>query len=216
MFDKIHRRLVEQNRKRRSRGENIQDIKLAQSYIDTVEQRAKDQDPFSRLIVNACTSYATDGITREAYKWEKYVAALKNKIEAEQSSGQVNLDGQKARVSEKIASLRGGKESWEDFIDTYKEMEKDEILLPVIEASCKYKYPSRYDDLLRITTRLVLLKNVKLGFHYEIFNMGKGTISVTGETVHAFVNKKGRPIVLRKKNPFYWRILKEKMYFPVP
>jgi acyl-CoA thioester hydrolase len=99
---------------------------------------------------------------------------------------------------------------------TYKEMEKDEILLPVIEASCKYKYPSRYDDLLRITTRLVLLKNVKLGFHYEIFNMGKGTISVTGETVHAFVNKKGRPIVLRKKNPFYWRILKEKMYFPVP
>lgn len=124
MFDKIHRRLVEQNRKRRSRGENIQDIKLAQSYIDTVEQRAKDQDPFSRLIVNACTSYATDGITREAYKWEKYVAALKNKIEAEQSSGQVNLDGQKARVSEKIASLRGGKESWEDFIDTYKEMEK--------------------------------------------------------------------------------------------
>lgn len=94
---------------------------------------------------------------------------------------------------------------------SYRELERSEIFLPVIEASCKYKFPARYDDLLRITTRLSLLKNVKLGFHYEIFSQEKDKMLATGETMHAFVNRKGKPVVLRKQNPFFWRILQEKV-----
>ncbi|NMB41677.1 MAG: acyl-CoA thioesterase [Firmicutes bacterium] len=100
-------------------------------------------------------------------------------------------------------------EFFRDLEMSYKDMERSKIFLPVIEAFCKYKHPARYDDLLQITTRLSFLKNVKLGFHYEIFNKETDTLLVTGETVHAFVNQKGRPIVLRKQNPFFWRILQE-------
>jgi len=94
---------------------------------------------------------------------------------------------------------------------SYRDLEQNDILLPVIEAFCKYKYPARYDDLLRITTRLNLLEDVKLGFHYEIFNLEKETLLAIGETIHAFVNRKGKPVVLRKQNPFFWRILKDKV-----
>jgi len=94
---------------------------------------------------------------------------------------------------------------------SYRDLEQNEILLPVIEAFCKYKNPARYDDLLLIKTGLKFLEDVKLGFYYEIFHQERRELLAFGETVHAFVNKKGRPIVLRKHNPFFWRIMKEKV-----
>lgn len=94
---------------------------------------------------------------------------------------------------------------------SYRDLEQNEIFLPVIEAFCKYKSPARYDDLLRVVTRLNFLEDVKLGFYYEIFHLGKNTLLANGETIHAFVNRKGKPIVLRKHNPFFWRIMKEKV-----
>jgi len=92
---------------------------------------------------------------------------------------------------------------------SYKSLEQSEIFLPVIEAYCEYKYPARYDDELRVVTTLKMLQEVKLGFQYEIFRLDEGMLLVKGETVHAFVNKKGKPLVLRKQNPFLWRLLKE-------
>lgn len=93
---------------------------------------------------------------------------------------------------------------------SYKYLEQNEIFLPVIEAYCKYKYPARYDDELKIITRLNFLREVKLGFQYEILSAEKNKLLVVGETIHAFVNKRGKPLVLRKQNPFLWKILQEK------
>jgi len=94
---------------------------------------------------------------------------------------------------------------------SYKDLEQNELYLPVIEVYCKYKHPARYDDELRIITRLHMLEEVKLGFQYEILNAEEGTPLAFGETIHAFLNKKGKPMVLRKQNPFLWRILKDKV-----
>ncbi len=96
---------------------------------------------------------------------------------------------------------------------SYKSLEQNEIFLPVIEAYCAYKHPARYDDELRVVTSLKTLQEVKLGFHYDIYKLDRenkeGILLVSGETMHAFVNKKGRPLVLRKQNPFLWRMLKD-------
>ncbi|MGI5823116.1 MAG: acyl-CoA thioesterase [Dethiobacteria bacterium] len=91
----------------------------------------------------------------------------------------------------------------------YKYLEQNEIFLPVIEAYCQYKSPARYDDLLKITTRLSFLQEVKLGFQYEITHAEKATLLATGQTTHAFVNKDGKPVALRKRNPFFWKLIKE-------
>ncbi|HHU76818.1 MAG TPA: acyl-CoA thioesterase [Firmicutes bacterium] len=92
---------------------------------------------------------------------------------------------------------------------TYKQLEQNGILLPVIEAYCKYKNPARYDDQLRIVTTLMFLREVKMGFRYEIFHKEKDLLLVHGETTHAFVSKAGKPAVLRKQNPFLWKILRD-------
>jgi len=93
----------------------------------------------------------------------------------------------------------------------YKYLEQNEIFLPVIEAYCQYKYPARYDDLLKITTKLNLLQEVKLGFQYEIMHVEKETLLAVGQTTHAFVNKNGKPIALRKQNPFFYKLIKDKI-----
>ena len=93
---------------------------------------------------------------------------------------------------------------------SYKSLEQSEIFLPVIEAYCEYKSPARYDDELRVVVALKMLQEVRLGFQYDIFKVGEeDTLLASGETTHAFVNPKGRPLVVRKQNPFLWRLLKE-------
>ncbi|NLM51765.1 MAG: acyl-CoA thioesterase [Firmicutes bacterium] len=89
----------------------------------------------------------------------------------------------------------------------YSEIEKNNIFLPVIKVYCQYKSPARYDDLLRIVTNVTSLQEVRLVFTYEIFREDK--ILALGETEHAFVNHLGKPIVLKKHNPFLWRRLLE-------
>ena len=95
---------------------------------------------------------------------------------------------------------------------SYKDLEQNELLLPVIEAYCKYKLPARYDDSLKVITRLQFLQEVRLGFQYEISHADTGELLAQGETTHAFVNKSGKPLVLRKQNPFLWRILKDQVH----
>ena len=93
---------------------------------------------------------------------------------------------------------------------SYKSLEQSEIFLPVIEAYCEYKFPARYDDELKVVAALKMLQEVRLGFQYDIYKVGEeDTLLASGETIHAFVNQKGRPLVLRKQNPFLWRLLKE-------
>lgn len=94
---------------------------------------------------------------------------------------------------------------------TYRDLEHNEIYLPVIEAYCQYKSPARYDDEIYIITTLKMLQEVKLGFGYEIINKEKDRLLASGETIHAFVNIKGKPVVARKQNPFLWRMLRDKV-----
>ncbi len=87
----------------------------------------------------------------------------------------------------------------------YREFEKSDIFLPVLKTYCEYKKPARYDDELKITTRLESLNNVRLVFNYEITRAEE--LLASGYTEHAFVNDSGRPVVLKKFSPFLWNRL---------
>ena len=88
---------------------------------------------------------------------------------------------------------------------TYRELEKSGLFLPAIKASCEYKYPARYDDELTIITVMESLRAVRISFTYEV-RCGEQLLA-RGATEHAFVNDRGRPVALRKKNPFLWKKL---------
>ena len=91
----------------------------------------------------------------------------------------------------------------------YSEVEKNEILLPVTKAFCQYKSPARYDDAVRVVTSIASLQDVRIHFKYELFRNDTNELLAIGETEHAFVNPQGRPVVLKKYNPFLWRRLQE-------
>jgi acyl-CoA thioester hydrolase len=71
----------------------------------------------------------------------------------------------------------------------YSQLEIDhQCILPVIEASCRYRSPARYDDEILIETRPSLLRASVIKFAYRILRKapeGKGpTVLAEGETVH--------------------------------
>jgi len=74
---------------------------------------------------------------------------------------------------------------------SYREMEAEGVSLPVIEAHCDYRQPSRYDDEIEIRTQATRLSPIRIRFNYEVLR--DGTVLTTGHTVHAAIDLKGRP-----------------------
>jgi acyl-CoA thioester hydrolase len=77
---------------------------------------------------------------------------------------------------------------------TYREMEADGIQLPVIEAHCEYRQGARYDDDIEIRTRAKKLSPVRVQFDYEAVRRADGATLATGHTVHAAIDRQGRPV----------------------
>lgn len=75
---------------------------------------------------------------------------------------------------------------------TYQGLEAEGTVLPVIEAGCRYRQPARYDDEIDIRTRAALLSPARLRFDYDLSRPG-GVRLATGHTVHAAVDRQGRP-----------------------
>jgi acyl-CoA thioester hydrolase len=90
----------------------------------------------------------------------------------------------------------------------YKNLEDQGVMMPVLELKTKYIQPAKYDDLLTVKVSIPEMPNVRITYHYEIFNE-KGTKLNEGETQLVFVDmKKNRPTRIPEimKNlllPFY-------------
>jgi acyl-CoA thioester hydrolase len=76
---------------------------------------------------------------------------------------------------------------------TYRDMERDGVLLPVIEAHCEYRQPARYDDDVEIRTRATLLSPIRIRFDYELRLTAATDPAAIGHTIHAAVDPNGRP-----------------------
>jgi acyl-CoA thioester hydrolase len=76
----------------------------------------------------------------------------------------------------------------------YSEIEKQGILIAVVEAFAKYKKSARYDDLLTIETSVSETPVARIRIQYRIFAEGESEPIVEGYTVHSFLNEAtGRP-----------------------
>jgi acyl-CoA thioester hydrolase len=82
---------------------------------------------------------------------------------------------------------------------SYRDMEQDGFSLPVIEAHCNYKQPARYDDEVEIRTTGALVSPVRLRFDYEVARLSDNATLVTGHTIHATLDRNGRPCRLPER-----------------
>lgn len=76
---------------------------------------------------------------------------------------------------------------------SYKWMEDNGIMLPVVSLTINYKKPARYDELLTLKTILKKLSSVKIEFDYELYNEA-GELLTIANSILVFVDmKSGRP-----------------------
>jgi acyl-CoA thioester hydrolase len=77
---------------------------------------------------------------------------------------------------------------------SYKWMEENGVMLPVVSLTMNYKKPARYDDLITVKTVFKSQTSVKIEFDYEIYNEKEELLTIA-HSVLVFVDMKtGRPM----------------------
>ncbi|WJJ98273.1 acyl-CoA thioesterase [Algibacter luteus] len=77
---------------------------------------------------------------------------------------------------------------------SYKSMEENGIMLPVVSLSINYKKSAGYDDVINVKTQLKRMPTAKIEFDYEITDE-QGDILTTANTTLVFIDKNtGRPM----------------------
>ena len=79
---------------------------------------------------------------------------------------------------------------------SYKTLEDDGIMMPVLDYKSKYVRPAKYDDLLTITIFIKSMPTARILFEYEVKNE-EGVLLNVAETTLVFVDMKtGKPCVV--------------------
>ena len=91
---------------------------------------------------------------------------------------------------------------------SYERLERQTgTFLVVVEASCRYRIPLRYDDRFVVRTFLSRPGRRLLTFSYLLLRPDSGEIHAEGETKHAVTGIDGR---VKSFPPDYFRLLVEK------
>lgn len=75
---------------------------------------------------------------------------------------------------------------------SYRDWEERGILLPVIEACCRYRSPARYDDILTVSGGVSPVTRTRIRIDCRV-SRGE-TLLAEGYTIHACLNKSSRPV----------------------
>ncbi len=79
---------------------------------------------------------------------------------------------------------------------SYADLEKEDVALAVVDAQMRFHAAARYDDLIRVTTRLTEASSRLIAFSYVISNAATGEKLVSVSTRLAALNGKGKPAKL--------------------
>jgi acyl-CoA thioester hydrolase len=82
---------------------------------------------------------------------------------------------------------------------SYREMETEGFALPVIEAQCTYRESAKYDDDIEVRTTGEMLSPIRVQFTYQVVRSSDEAMLATGTTVHATLDRAGRPCRLPER-----------------
>ena len=121
----MYKEQVKANNEMRAQGFNVRDINAAQNYINSINQMAKQKDPFALSIEKACNIYDEGGYKKVGDKWSEYVGQLKKFVKDSTMNGQMDLDAQKKQALGLLNDIEvGKKETPEDLQTAFSEVEK--------------------------------------------------------------------------------------------
>jgi len=71
----------------------------------------------------------------------------------------------------------------------YARMEREGLFVVVVKAECRFQKPARFDDVLRLRTRVARITEAKIEHEYELFR-GSERLAL-GRVTLAVVNRQG-------------------------
>lgn len=77
---------------------------------------------------------------------------------------------------------------------SYRQLEEEGYILPVVECHTRYKASARYDDLLIIETSVQDVRNMSCRFNHKIMQAENQQLLTKGYTIHACVDLRGKLI----------------------
>ncbi|MDF1577348.1 MAG: thioesterase family protein [Desulfurivibrionaceae bacterium] len=75
---------------------------------------------------------------------------------------------------------------------SYRELEENGYILPVVECHIRYKASARYDDLLLVETSVHDVRKMSCRFNHRLSRVDDQRLLVKGYTVHACVDPQGK------------------------
>ncbi len=72
----------------------------------------------------------------------------------------------------------------------YRALEGQGLFIVVVKAECRYRRPARYDDLLRLQTRVVRVTRAKIEHEYHLHRGGE--LLADGRVTLAVVDREGK------------------------
>jgi acyl-CoA thioester hydrolase len=81
---------------------------------------------------------------------------------------------------------------------SYKSLEEQGVMMPVLENHSYYLQPAQFDEVLTIKVLVKEIPMAKMVFNYEIYNEAKHLVH-KGETVLVFMNRETRKIMRAPK-----------------
>lgn len=83
----------------------------------------------------------------------------------------------------------------------YRQFENDGLMLVVTEMHVRYRGAAEFDDLLRVTVRVVEMRGVRIRHHYQIDRDGE--VLVEANSTIACIDRSGKP----RRFPAQWNEL---------
>lgn len=72
----------------------------------------------------------------------------------------------------------------------YSDIEKKNIIVPVVEVKCSYKQSAKYNDFIIVNTSIGNIGNSSIRFNYEVIRKSDNELLAEGYTVNVFVDRK--------------------------
>ena len=81
------------------------------------------------------------------------------------------------------------------------DLEREEIIIPVVDVACKYIQSVHYDEQVRIFVKMTAFNGVRMAFAYRM-ETEDGRLAASGTSSHCFVDRQTRrPVNLNRRNP---------------
>lgn len=84
---------------------------------------------------------------------------------------------------------------------TYSQLEEMGLYLPVVDLTCRYISPARYEDDVTIFTKILELRGSKLVFAYEAKRKNEDQLLAKGSTTHIWTNQQMKRVHLQREYP---------------